>query len=669
MTKQRRPLFRAPFAATALAVALLGVLPPAVSARDSKDSAALDLLRQKAWSEGSVRVIVHLNVPEIERLSAASAEFRGKDASTFEARKRGAADGALSKAIDYVAWKVVTELQGADFEEAGRFQFVPLLALRVSPNALALLEASTDILGIAEDKARKLIEPVEEGGDSVKGGGTATQNPDPPMLLDTATLVQARALWDVGITGAGWYVAILDTGIRTSHEFFTGKNIIEACRSRGSDGNAGAGDCPNGLSEQNGPNAAAHFGSSYSGWDHGTHVAGIAAGNFGTRAGIAKGANIIAVQIFSRFSASDCSSSYPCVLTWDSDQIAGLDYVYSLRGTYNIAAVNMSLGGGSYSSFCDYASQRIAINQLRSAGIATAIATGNDGYCGYISLPGCISGSVSVGSSTKADAESEFNNWDPTLQRLFAPGSSITSSTGDSNSSYESWNGTSMATPHVTGAWALLKQAIPGGSVATFLDALQATGKAIYSSCDGYSESIPRIKIFDALTYLTHFTLVIQAEANGTTAPVPGIYAYPPNASVQVTAIPGQFATFVDWIGDASGSANPLTVPMDRDKTVRANFRYIYAPETSGQRVLNRSFSQAEYINILSWENNPANAGLAIAAYRIYTVSGGTATLLAEVGADVREYSHRMAGTEAVTYRVAAVTAGGREGAPAEVTV
>ena len=243
MTKQRQSLFRAPLAAMALAVALLGVFPPAVSARGQKDTATLDLLRQKAWSEGTVRVIAHLNVPEIERLSAASAEFRGKDASTVEARRRGAADGALSKAIDYVAWKIVTELQGTDFEETGRFQFVPLLSLRVSPNALALLEASTDVLGIAEDKARKLIEPVEEGGDSVKGGDpeAAGQSPDPPMLSDTATLVQAKALWDVGITGAGWYVAILDTGIRTSHEFFTGKNIIEACRSRGSDGYAGAG--------------------------------------------------------------------------------------------------------------------------------------------------------------------------------------------------------------------------------------------------------------------------------------------------------------------------------------------------------------------------------------------------------------------------------------------
>jgi subtilisin family serine protease len=678
MTRNESPVkppltarFRTILAAAALVFVAAAPVPSAAFGKTAREEARLDELRRTAWDQGSVRVIVHLNVPRIEDLSAASAAFGRRDGSTEEARRRRFADGALSKAVDYVAWKVATELQGTDFEETGRFQFFPLLGLRVSPGALALLEASADVLDIHEDKARKLIEPVEGAGSAGKGGPVenAGGNPDPPLLADSTVLVQAKALWDIGITGAGWYVAILDTGIRSSHEFFGGKNIIEACRARGSDGFAGAGDCPNGLSEQNGPNSAAHYASTYAGWDHGTHVAGIAAGNFGTRAGVAKGADIIAVQIFSRFSASDCGTGSPCVMTWDSDQIAGLEYVYSIRGSYNIAAVNMSLGGGAYSSFCDYEPQRIAINQLRAAGIATAIATGNDGYCNYISSPACISSAVSVGSSTKSDAESGFNNWSPALQRLFAPGSSILSSTGDSDSSYQAWSGTSMATPHVTGAWALLKQAVPAGAVSDFLDALQAAGKAVYSVCDGYGTSLPRIKIFDALTWMTSFTLVIQAGTYGTTDPVPGTYAYPPNASVPVTAVPGQYATFVDWTGDASGSANPVTVTMDRDQTVRANFRYIEAPLASGQRVLNRSFSQAEYINILSWENNPANAGLNITVYRLYVVSNGTPALLAEVGAGVREFSHRLAGADPVTYRIVAVVSGEREGAPAEITV
>ena len=110
-------------------------------------------------------------------------------------------------------------------------------------------------------------------------------------------------------------------------------------------------------------------------------------------------------------------------------------------------------------------SWQAAIDNLRSVGIATAIATGNDEWCGYVSSPACISSSVAVGASSDSDVEAIFNNWHPTMQRLFAPGVSIYSSIGDSDTSYGDKSGTSMATPHVAGAWALIKQAIPAGSV------------------------------------------------------------------------------------------------------------------------------------------------------------------------------------------------------------
>jgi len=143
-----------------------------------------------------------------------------------------------------------------------------------------------------------------------------------------------------------------------------------------------------------GPGSAVHHSSTYSGYDHGTHVSGIAAGNYGSLAGVAKNANIIAVQIFSEFSASECDSSSPCVRSWNSDMLSGLNYIYSIRGSYNIAAVNMSLGGGIYYSPCDSDSSKAAIDNLRSVGIATAIATGNDEWCYGISSPACISSSA-----------------------------------------------------------------------------------------------------------------------------------------------------------------------------------------------------------------------------------------------------------------------------------
>jgi len=163
--------------------------------------------------------------------------------------------------------------------------------------------------------------------------------------------------------------------------------------------------------------------------------------------------------------------------------------------------------------------------------------------------------------------------------------------------------------------------------------------------------------------------LTIQSTANGTTNPVPGVYAYPLNVVVQVTAVPATYSVFISWTRDATGTANPVSVTMNRDKSILANFRYIYAPTASGVKILNRSFSQAEYINILSWQANPANAGLDITKYRIYLMNNGTPSLLAEVGADQSQYYHRKAGQEKLDYAIVAVHSSGREGSPALVTV
>jgi len=668
MQNERR-LFVSFFTPILLLAVIAGFFPQPAAALENQNPAVLEQLRQKAWNEGSAMVIVHFQVPFIKKLTAQSALFKTADESEAVTMERVNADEALKQAIDFGAWKVVTELQGTVFEEISRFDYIPFIALRVSPEALAVLENSSFVLGIEENGVQKLIDPGTDAEKTAKEGAKQEEIAE-PMLDDTAILVGAKALWDIGITGSGWYVAILDTGIRRTHQFFTGKTILEACRAMGRDAAAGAGDCPNGQAIQNGTGSAAHYPNTYSGYDHGTHVAGIAAGNYGALAGMAKGANILAIKVFSKFNASDCGGS-PCVGAWDSDTVAGLNYVYSLRGSYKIAATNMSLGGGKYASFCDGLSYKAAIDLLRGVNIASAIATGNNGYCGYISAPGCTSTAVSVGSTTKSDGESYFNNWDNATQRLFAPGSAIYSSTGDSDSSYESWNGTSMATPHVCGAWALIKQAVPTGTVTEILNALRTTGKAIYSVCDSYNTAIPRINIDDAVGYLSAYTLTIQTNniSWGTTNPVPGTHGYPLNTSVSVTAVPKTYSTFYNWTGDASGTANPVTVVVNRNKTVRANFKYIYAPAAEGEKVLNRSFSQSEYINILTWTADSRNAALTISQYKIYTMNGDTPELLATVDAGVSEYRHRDAGAEARTYRIAAVTSGGREGAPATVTI
>src|SRR6185503_13570190 len=143
--------------------------------------------------------------------------------------------------------------------------------------------------------------------------------------------------------------------------------------------------------------------------------------------GVAKNAKILAVQIFTRFnSAGTCSPNpAPCILTFNSDQILGLDHVFAninLGGGTVVASVNMSIGGGLFSGTCDGASQKPSIDNLRGAGVLTAIAAGNDGSTSQISSPACISTAVAVGSTTKADVISSFSNMSSVVDVL-APGS------------------------------------------------------------------------------------------------------------------------------------------------------------------------------------------------------------------------------------------------------
>src|SRR5207249_338360 len=146
-----------------------------------------------------------------------------------------------------------------------------------------------------------------------------------PMLPQSVPLIGGAAAWSRGFDGAGTTVAILDTGVDSAHPFLIGKVVEEACYSSNVSGSS-VSLCPNQSSTQIGVGSARPC-TIANCW-HGTHVAGIAAGNGATAgvafSGVAKGANIMAVQIYSRFdNASDCGGSPPCVLAYTSDIIAG----------------------------------------------------------------------------------------------------------------------------------------------------------------------------------------------------------------------------------------------------------------------------------------------------------------------------------------------------------
>lgn len=114
----RRPLMKVRGSAIIsclILTVLLTAFPIHSIAQNQKDRADFDRLTQKAWSEETVRVIVRLDVPRIKELTAASTKFWAADANEAIRVKRTSADTALKDAIEYTAWKVLTELQGTDY--------------------------------------------------------------------------------------------------------------------------------------------------------------------------------------------------------------------------------------------------------------------------------------------------------------------------------------------------------------------------------------------------------------------------------------------------------------------------------------------------------------------------------------------------------------------------
>ncbi|MFE9901590.1 proprotein convertase P-domain-containing protein [Streptomyces achromogenes] len=363
------------------------------------------------------------------------------------------------------------------------FSKSPVTTLRVDSAGLDKLSADPGVVSVTEDI------------------------PVPPSLDSTIPLIGADKATTAGTTGTGSAIAILDTGVAVKHPFLGGRVTNEACFSSTDQTYGSTSLCPDGTDAQEGPGSAdaengpcATMGAAC---EHGTHVAGIAAGNGAglsgaPRQGVAPGAKIIAIQVFSRFDSADyCGAEAPCVLSFTSDQLAALEKVdaYKQAGQPVVAA-NMSLGGGRYTSACDADARAAIITTLYNEGVATVAAAGNQGYTNAVNAPACVPHAVAVGATTDDDQLTTYTNRGP-LVDIFAPGNGVTSSLP--GNTYGSKNGTSMATPHVAGALAVLRQANPAAPLGDLVKALTGTGRAIT-----YTEGpTPRLQLDGAVAAAT----------------------------------------------------------------------------------------------------------------------------------------------------------------------
>ncbi|GAA0939365.1 S8 family peptidase [Nonomuraea longicatena] len=357
-----------------------------------------------------------------------------------------------------------------------RYTSLPMVVLRVDKAGLDRLSTQPDVVSVVEDK------------------------PEPPVLAQSVPLIGADKTRAAALTGKGTAVAVLDTGVAVRHPFLGGRVIAEACFSPSDPEYAATSLCPNGTDAQEGPGSADSEQGRCATLDcaHGTHVAGIIAGRAGVSGsdgpGVAPEADIVAMQIFSRFESEDiCGmSASPCVLSFTSAQLAALEKVHALHQSgVPIVAANLSLGSGRYSAACDADPRKAAIDRLLTRGVATVVAAGNNGFGDAVSAPACVTSAVAVGSTTDTDEASGFSNRGALLD-VFAPGTGITSSVPGGR--WAAMSGTSMAAPHVAGAFAVLRQTYASAGIGELEAKIKSTGKAITYP----GGSTPRLQLKDA---------------------------------------------------------------------------------------------------------------------------------------------------------------------------
>lgn len=382
---------------------------------------------------------------------------------------------------------LISEARAAGARSVRPIDDLPYVEMRVDERSLARLRSSAWVDYVVENAAQ------------------------PPHLDVSVPRVGGTRAWSAGAGGRGQTIAVLDTGVQSNHPFLGGRVVLEACFSTQEDTGVSS-LCPGSVTASTSVGSAIpQQCTSVGNCNHGTHVAGIAAGRGPSFTGVAPEAQIIAVQVFSKFT-DDLSKGYipcsgqkppapsPCRLTTVADQIRGLNFVAAVAdlnlSAFRIAAVNMSIGGGQFSSSeCTKDPRRDLVKHLAGRGVTVVASSGNDASSTGIGAPACIPEVVAVAAVDDQDQVYAKSNTSSELD-LFAPGVGILSSWGPTR--YAFMTGTSMAAPHVTGAIAALRSRDPFAPRGQIVAALRTSDVQITDTRNGVTK--PRLSVGIAMT-------------------------------------------------------------------------------------------------------------------------------------------------------------------------
>jgi subtilisin family serine protease len=325
---------------------------------------------------------------------------------------------------------------------------VALAALEVEPahvwrSALFGFSADLDAAAVASLRATPGVSSVELD----RPVHATVDQANPPWGLDRIdqNLLPLNNRYTTAATGAGVKAYVIDSGLWFSHTEFTGRTLDGAFWNFG-DNLGGAWDCDG----------------------HGTHVAGTLGG---TTYGVAKLVTLVPVRVL------DCSGSGPLEAV-----VAGLDWAAAdhLAGQPAVANVSLGLEMQPGTDAVD-----AAVEGLIADGVTVVIAAGNDGddSCNY--SPAHVTNAITVAASDQFDDDAAFSNFGA-CNDIFAPGVDILSAGIASDSAALVESGTSMASPHVAGAAALILQSSPWATPSQVWTALEsASTKGVLTECCG----------------------------------------------------------------------------------------------------------------------------------------------------------------------------------------